>query len=231
VERKRRRNVTDWWSLKTQGSEGESTLTPDPASSNEAFMEEASPLDVEAAPEAGSTSRSKVRKVAGGVAGAVIVGTFAIHGVAGGSTGASAVTSAGAKGAEEVRGVEASGNALPPAGGGPAEAQQNQPSAASARKAVTLTAASSGVGRIGAIVTLSIHNGTDRPLTVLASLVKGDSRPAVVGEGTLAPGSRIVQPGDTVEGTVEFSSEGAPHQVVLTDLKGTLIARSVKASE
>jgi hypothetical protein len=57
-------------------------------------------------------------------------------------------------------------------------------------------------------------------------MVKGDGHSAIVGEGTLAPGSRTVQPGETVTGTVEFSTAAAPHQVALLDLSGNVVAAS-----
>lgn len=98
----------------------------------------------------------------------------------------------------------------------------DQPSA----RGITLEVHPSGKGRVGAIVDVTIHNNTDRSLTVLATLMKGDGRPAVVGEGTLAPGSRAVEPGETVEGTLEFASTKAPSQVALFDLSGNLLAAS-----
>ncbi|MFE0472467.1 hypothetical protein ACFW2V_12720 [Streptomyces sp. NPDC058947] len=73
---------------------------------------------------------------------------------------------------------------------------------------------------------MTIRNNTDEPFTALATLVQGDGRPAVVGEGTLAPGARVVNPGETVEGTVEFSVGVTPRQVTLWDLSGNLVAAS-----
>ncbi|MCP9209680.1 hypothetical protein [Streptomyces cucumeris] len=74
------------------------------------------------------------------------------------------------------------------------------------------------------VMKVKIHNGSDEALTVLATLIKGDGRSAIAGEGTLAPGARGVEPGETVEGTVEFSSGVAPRQIVLLDLSGDVVA-------
>jgi hypothetical protein len=95
-----------------------------------------------------------------------------------------------------------------------------------AEKVATITATSSGKGQIGAVVEVSIHNGTDDTLTVMPSLVKGDGRPAVIGEGTLAPGILRIEPGATGRGTVEFASGKAPSQIALVDLAGNVVAAS-----
>ena len=89
-----------------------------------------------------------------------------------------------------------------------------------------MTAVPDGTGSVGAIVKLTIRNGTDETVVVMSSMVKGDSRPAVIGEGTLAPGSRRIEPGETATGTVEFAAKKAPSQVILTDLGGNVVAAS-----
>jgi hypothetical protein len=89
---------------------------------------------------------------------------------------------------------------------------------------VTLSATPSGSGSVGAIVKLTVVNNTDEAVVVMSSMVKGDGRPAVIGEGTLAPGSRRVEPGETA--TVEFATKKAPAQVALVDLSGNVVAAS-----
>jgi hypothetical protein len=89
-----------------------------------------------------------------------------------------------------------------------------------------LSAAPVGKGQVGVVMKVTIRNSTDEQVTVLATMVKGDGRPAIVGEGTLAPGLRTIEPGEVVEGTVEFSTNTAPHQVALLDLSGDLVAAS-----
>src|SRR5690606_8765651 len=96
-------------------------------------------------------------------------------------------------------------------GGSPTRTSAQKP------KTVTLSATPAGVGQVGAIVKVTITNNTDSAVIIMPSMVKGDGRAAVVGEGTLAPGSREVQPGETVTGTVEFASQKAPGQAVLVD--------------
>jgi hypothetical protein len=119
------------------------------------------------------------------------------------------------------------GGDLPPAGAGPAEAPaapQGRVSESTDGKVVTLTSSPSGTGRIGAVVRVRIHNGTDGRITLLPNLLRGDDRPGIVGEGTLAPGAKVIEPGGTVEGTVEFAVGEQPEQVILTDLNGSIVA-------
>lgn len=117
---------------------------------------------------------------------------------------------------------------MPPAGSGPTELPQDAGTTlvAPSPRVVTLSAESSGKGRVGIVVKVSIYNGTEDRVTLLANFVKGDGRPALVGEGTLAPSSRVIEPGQTVEGTVEFAMGTMPQQVILVGLSGEIVAAS-----
>lgn len=220
--------TTDWWSVKPVGAgerlendappqgPGPQPIPASPAPPPETTFEEERP--------ASGGSRSKAVKVVGGIAGAVVAGSLLLSTV-GGDDGKNEKPPASAP-------VE-SGLDLPAAGGGVdgEESPQGQGQATDtpetvAPKKVTLTSTPAGKGRVGAIVKLTIRNGTDEPFTALATLIQGDGRPAVVGEGTLAPRARIVNPGETIEGTVEFAVGAAPRQVALWDLSGNLVAAS-----
>ena len=153
-----------------------------------------------------------------GAAGAAVAGilVFAVmpEGSAGGTPGPAASP------------VSTQEGFLPAAGSGPSEAarDRSEDPAIKAPKLVTVTAAPSGTGSVGAIVELTIHNGTDEVVVVMSSMVKGDGRPAVIGEGTLAPGSRKIEPGETVSGTVEFAAKKEPLQILLMGLDGSVVA-------
>lgn len=114
---------------------------------------------------------------------------------------------------------EAAGE-VPLTGEGPAEA------AAPVERSVRLTTSPAGRGDTGALVKVTIQNDTESTVTVMSSLLQGDGRSAMVGEGTLAPGSRRIDPGETVQGTVEFVTSKPPTQIVLTDLSGEVVASS-----
>lgn len=73
---------------------------------------------------------------------------------------------------------------------------------------------------------VTITNSTEEAMVVMSSMVKGDGRSAVIGEGTLAPGSRRIEPGETATGTVEFAAKKAPIQIALMDLSGNVVAAS-----
>jgi hypothetical protein len=119
------------------------------------------------------------------------------------------------------------GEYLPPAGDVPTGAAQEPGNAPQAQRVVTVEASPSGSGPIGAVVELTVVNGTDETLVVMSSMVKGDGQSAVIGEGTLAPGSREIGPGETVTGTVEFAAKRQPAQVTLLDFSGNVVATSV----
>lgn len=209
--------MTDWWSVQPQESEQEarsqtSVRDSEPEPEGVAAGEE---------PQPGIEPRRKAKKLACGAAGAIVVGLLAVSGVSGGSESKGPEPAS----AKWVQSPAVAYEGLPAAGGGPAEAAENAPSVAPVKREVTLTAAPAGRGRVGAVVAVSVHNGTDSPVMVLASLVKGDGHPGVVGEGTLSPGSRVIAPGDTAEGSIEFPVDAAPSQVVLVDLKGNIIAK------
>lgn len=123
---------------------------------------------------------------------------------------------------------------LPPAGGMPSGAadevpmssEESRKPAAPAEGVVALLAEPAGKGDTGALVKVTIRNGTDDAVVVMSSMMRGDGRSAMVGEGTLAPGSRKIGPGETATGTVEFVAKKPPSQVVLMDLSGKVVATS-----
>lgn len=190
------------------------------------------PLREEDEEASSKRARGMAVKVMGGVAGAMVVGALILSASSGGDDGRTPSATASAERGGELppAGGEIQDGDLPAAGGGPQSPRQGEEPVRQtqqpARKGVTLTAASSGKGSVGAIVKISIRNDTEKPLTLMATLVRGDGRSGIVGEGTLAPGSRVVEPGDVAEGTVEFSTATAPHQVALVDLSGNIVALS-----
>lgn len=171
-------------------------------------------------------------KVMGGVVGAMAVGALIFNASSGGGGEQNPSAVASSEQGEELppAGDAIQDGDLPAAGGGPQPSRQEEEPVRQtkqpARRGVTLTASPSGKGSVGAIVKISVRNDTEKPLTLMATLVRGDGRSGIVGEGTLAPGSRVVEPGGTAEGTVEFSAATAPHQVALVDLSGNIVALS-----
>lgn len=215
--------TTEWWD--THSAEVAPPVTRAPIVPNDPPPEPVNAEEPSSVPAEGQ-GRKRAVQVVGGIAGVIVIGVLALGSMPDGDKGKAAASASVSAG--PVEDLPAAG-ALPqggrPAGG--RQTQGTQPAGPAAiEQTVQLTATPSGKGRVGAIMKISISNGTDEPLTVLASLVKGDGRSAVVGEGTLAPGSRIIQPGETAEGTVEFSAARAPHQVSLFDLSGNLVAAS-----
>lgn len=109
---------------------------------------------------------------------------------------------------------------------GDKEKEPVKPVEETVEEAVLLTAVPAGQGDTGALVKVTISNNTESTITVMSSMMQGDGRSAMVGEGTLAPGSRRIDPGETAEGTVEFVTKKPPQQIVLTDLSGGIVASS-----
>jgi hypothetical protein len=177
-----------------------------------------------AEPETGEAQKPDRRKgLLLGAAGAAVAGivVFAAmpHGGSPSPTGSSASSAA------------QPGGFLPAAGGGPSGDPQDRAEASTSPvkpkpKTVVLTASPDGSGQVGAVMKVTITNNTDETVVVMSSMVKGDGRPAVIGEGTLAPGSRRIEPGETASGTIEFASKKAPDQVALMDLSGNVVAAS-----
>lgn len=110
---------------------------------------------------------------------------------------------------------------LPPAGGFEPSASPAPPP-----RIVKLSARPVGRGDVGQLVEVTVVNETSEPVLLMSSLLEGGGRPAIVGEGTLAPGSRTVEPGGEAKGTVEFVGEEPPDLVVLTGLDGGIVATS-----
>lgn len=179
------------------------------------------PVDVREEPaEPGAQKPDRRKGILLGAAGAAVAGVIVFAAMPHGGS-----TPSGFPGSSVTASQD---DPLPPAGGNAPEASgepQQDPTSA-APKVVTMTVAPSGTGRVGALLKVTIHNGTDDTITVMATMMKGDDRPAVLGEGTLAPGARKVEPGETVTGTVEFASKQAPSQVVLFDIGGNVVAAS-----
>lgn len=226
--------TTDWWNTEAKpgGNAAEPIVVPDLRTGMPTSPPPAAPVQGEEGAglaDVQNASRKKAMKVVGLAAGVVMTGVLVMQAASGGGD---AKDPAGTSSqAEQGGGLPAAGGgpqgALPAAGDGqPNTSRQGGPSASATPKVVTLRATPAGKGRVGARVEITILNGTDEPVTVLATMMKGDDRPAVVGEGTLAPGSRTVQPGGAATGTVEFTTAAAPHQVVLLDLSGNVIAAS-----
>lgn len=217
--------MTDWWNTEPrQSAEGHTAVPvaigwdPEPEPTAPVRSEEPS-----APEEPGGEKPDRRKGILLGAAGAAVAGILVFAAMPDGGAGAPA----GATGPSVASSRDGD---LPAAGGGPGGAEggtpEESPTQGSARKpkTVTLSAIPAGVGQVGAIVKVTITNNTDSAVIIMPSMVKGDGRAAVVGEGTLAPGSREVQPGETATGTVEFASRKAPGQVVLVDLGGDVVA-------
>lgn len=213
--------MTDWWSTGTPAAEEarvepETSWSPPPEPrAAPRIPETVSPEEPEKAPVP-----DRRRGILLGAAGAAVAGVIVFAVVPHGDSAPSGLPAPSATARQE--------GSLPAAGAGPAGASQTSqtPSRQAAPKVVTMTADPSGTGRVGAVVKVTIHNGTDNAITVMSSMMKGDDRSAVLGEGTLAPGARQVEPGETVTGTVEFAVKQAPSQVVLFDIGGNVVAAS-----
>lgn len=217
--------TTEWWSTSVtaqQDGADPPIPEPDPAPPPAPPAEEPPEIDT-AAPQAAEKSRKMTAIVLGGTAAVILAGVLLLP-----DRGNEAQTD------RPVAASSASPGDLPAAGAmpqtataaSPQEARSQQVSRAPAPAAVSLTFTPQKKGRVGAVVTVVIRNDTDEPVTVLASLVKGDGRAALVGEGTLAPGARTIQSGETAEGTVEFAASTTPQQVALYDLSGSIVTTS-----
>lgn len=218
--------MTDWWNTSVPKREG----GPDPLEPAIGWDPQPIPptpslppeIPVpQAEPEQQKPDRRKSILV--GAAGAAVAGILVFTVMPHGSD--SPASSSSASPTASVEGF------LPAAGGGPSEGAKDRKEASSASpvekpKTVILTAVPSGSGTVGAIVKVTVVNNTDETVVVMSSMVKGDGRSAVIGEGTLAPGSRRVEPGETATGTVEFATKKAPGQVALVDLGGNVVAAS-----
>lgn len=218
--------MTDWWNTSAPQQEGEPVRVepaigwdPEPAPSMPAPPPDPPVRQEEPNPQKPDRRKSLLLGAAGAAAVGVLVFTVMPHD---GSNPAETPGGSSSSSAEQFP---------PAAGGGPSEgaqdrAEASQTPAPQKPKVVTLTAVPDGSGTVGAIVKVTVVNDTDETVVVMSSMVKGDGRPAVIGEGTLAPGSRRVEPGETATGTVEFAAKKAPAQVALVDLSGNVVAAS-----
>lgn len=217
--------MTDWWSTSpVRSSVDGSVPEPDVGWNPEPPPPRPPAPPVQPGPELdqepqGAPKKDRKKGILLGAVGAAIVGVV--------------VFNAMPDGGAVPQGVGASSSApqgdfMPPAGVGPTEAarEAQQSSATPSPKVVTLTATPSGKGSVGIVVKVTIHNGTEERVTLLANFIKGDGRPALLGEGTLAPTSQVIEPGQTAEGTVEFAVGVMPQQVTLVDLSGGIVAAS-----
>lgn len=207
--------MTDWWSTAGAEPQGE-RITPQRKRFEEVPVTQPVPQEEEEA--VARTPRSRRGKsLALGAAGVALAGAALFMAMPDGGDAGKAVSGQQAP---------SQGEYLPPAGDVPTEAAQEPGSASQAPQVVTVEVLSSKPGPIGVVVELAITNGTGEAMVVMSSMVKGDGQSAVIGEGTLAPGSREVVPGGTVTGTVEFAAKKQPAQVVLLDFSGNVVAVS-----
>lgn len=219
--------MTDWWNTSAPRQEGEPSRVepaigwdPEPGPAAPPPPPPAPPIREEGPqPQKPDRRRSLLLGAAGAAAAGILVFTVMPHG---GDSPADSSTNS----------PSASQEGFPPAaGGGPSEGAKDRAETSAAPapeipKTVVLTAVPSGSGDVGAVVKVTVVNNTDEAVVVMSSMVKGDGRPAVIGEGTLAPGSRRIEPGETATGTVEFAAKKAPSQVALVDLGGNVVAAS-----
>lgn len=220
--------TTDWWNTSAPQNDGEEKPVvargwdPEPEPVAPPRPPEPPKREEPEEPTASGPDRRKTLLL--GAAGAAVAGIIIFAAVPHGESAAPA--------SSQKVSSQAPDGSLPAAGGGPAgmpeedKAPASEKPRAPAPKIVTISASPAGSGQVGAVVEVVIHNGTDDTLTVMPSLVKGDGRPAVIGEGTLAPGLLKIEPGETGKGTVEFATKKAPAQVALVDLSGNMVAAS-----
>lgn len=218
--------MTDWWSTSAPGDREESARpepavgwNPEPVRPPVAPVSTSSVLAEEPEPQKPDRRKGILLSAAGAAAVGILVFTTIPHG------GDSPADTPGASSSASQEGF------LPPAGGGPAEGATDRAEGSSAPparkpKEVVLAATPEGSGQVGAVVKITITNNTDEAVVVMSSMVKGDGRPAVIGEGTLAPGSRRIEPGEIATGTVEFATKRAPVQIALMDIGGNVVASS-----
>lgn len=207
--------MTDWWSTASTESRGEPVF---PVREHAEEVPAARPPEPETEDaKAPSPRRGRGKSLAVGAVGAALAGVVLFSVVLGGGGDGKAVSDQQAP---------SQGAYLPPAGDMPSEAAQEPGEAPRSPQAVTLHASPSGSGSVGAVVEVTIINGTEGTVLVMSSMVKGDGQSAIIGEGTLAPGSREVGPGEAVTGTVEFAAEKPPAQIALMDIGGNVVAAS-----
>lgn len=215
----------EWWQLPREKAAAPAPPPPVAPPSNPHPVPPRKVEPDEGTPERGKPDRRKSLIL--GAAGAALTGVILFAAMPDEGLGVHAGTAKPSVDAEAF---------LPPAGTAPQEAVTEDgfaPGAGATESVtpsgvVTLFAEPAGRGRTGALVKVTIRNDTPETVTVMPSMMQGDGRSAMVGEGTLAPGSRQVEPGETVEGTVEFASKGSPSQVVLLDLSGGVVAASAQ---
>lgn len=206
--------MTNWWEVDPMSHEGE-TAHPEP----DRNLEPIAPARPEPAEEVTSDAAPPDRRrgLLLGAAGAAIVGAVLFVSLPhdGSSPASLPVTPTTASQGSDL-----------PAAGGQQSPEAQSASTAPVPKVVTMVLEPAGTGRVGAVMKVAIHNGTDSAIVVLPSMMKGDDRPALLGEGTLAPNAREVEPGKTAIGTVEFAAKKPPAQVVLFDTGGNVVAAS-----
>lgn len=210
--------TTDWWSNAPVDSGDRPGKSPEPFPEISVEPPSLDPPAAEPGPEETGPPADRRKKLAVGAAGATVA-AFAVF----------LMMPDGTASTPQAQASASQGEHLPAAGNGVPETSREAASAAPEQavpKAVTLSSSPAGTGRVGAVVKVRIHNGTDDRVTLIANLVRGDDRPAVIGEGTLAPGAKVIEPGQDAEGTVEFAVGKQPGQVVLVDLSGDIVAAS-----
>ncbi|MGW2082899.1 hypothetical protein ACWCOW_39425 [Streptomyces sp. NPDC001939] len=244
--------TTDWWSVQAPGTTGarQPELAPGPGpgpgpelgpgpgpipepdlyDDPEPARPPAPPLppsgdrEPDGGPDAGSHARSKAKKVMGAVAVVIVAGILTVNAVSGDDKGDEGKQAAASAPAEQGGALPAAGAGptdLPAAGNGPA---WKKPSVAPQGKVTLIVKSSGKADQIGSFVELTVRNDTRKPVTLLGSLFRGDGHQALIGEGTLISGSRVIQPGETAQGTVEFLSSAVPQQVALLDEAGGVVA-------
>lgn len=207
--------MTDWWSTASAESRGEPSF---PVREHVEEVPAVRPPEPEAeSAKAPGPRRGRGKSLAVGAVGAALAGVVLFSVVPGGE---------GDEKAASGQQAPSQGAYLPPAGDMPSEAAQEPGGVPRSPQVVTLHASPSGSGSVGAVVEVTITNGTEGNVLVMSSMVKGDGQSAIIGEGTLAPGSREVGPGETVTGTVEFAAKKSPAQIVLMDIGGNVVAAS-----
>lgn len=226
---------TDWWSVRPSNSGPSDPELSDlePLGPVEPERPSVPPLQAPRVtsgerdpdqPEPENRARNKAVKVMGSVAVAIIAGILTVNAVSGddkGDEGKQASASAPAEQGGALPAAGAGPTDLPAAGNGPA---QEETAAAPVGKVTLIVKSSGKADQIGSFVEMVIRNDTGKPVTLLGSLFRGDGHQALVGEGTLISGSRVLQPGESADGTVEFLSNTVPHQVALLNEAGGVVA-------
>lgn len=167
------------------------------------------------------SGKKRVLRVSTGVATVALVGAILVNATT--SDGETSRAPKPGSSAQEVLPISEKGDLFPAAGGDRDSREPIKPDLP-VMTGVALFSKVVGSGQTGVLIEMTIENNTDATIMLMSSMFKADGRSGMVGEGTLAPGSRTLGTGEVVTGTVEFAADGLPAQIVLLAIDGRAIA-------